>query len=75
MQHKIETMQQTIDNLNIKKSSLETEIIALQAKISNLQKQNDAILQTFTCAICLENLLENNPVVLDCGHLFCKVGI
>jgi len=69
----VQTLTQTIQASQASQTATEQHVAELEAQMKLLRKQNDQIMQTFSCAICFENLLENNPVALDCGHLFCKV--
>lgn len=60
-----------IERANQQITDLQREKQELKSTINTLKKENEHIVDTFSCAVCFENLLAREPVCLDCGHLFC----
>ena len=42
-----------------------------QKERREIMKQKQIEVQTVSCPICLENIVKQNQVQLDCGHIFC----
>lgn len=54
-----------LNSVAMNKKDIET----LQAECKDAKSKLDRL----TCIICFEYLFDNDPVCLDCGHLFCLV--
>jgi hypothetical protein len=73
-----EAANRQIQDLNSRLEKANTQLIEVQREratlkdaVTTLKKEKEHIVETFSCAVCFENLLAQDPVCLDCGHLFC----
>lgn len=71
LKKRIADMERELKSLTSERAELSSQVAEQNKTISSINNEKEALLNQIACAVCFENILDNKPVCLDCGHLFC----
>jgi len=66
-----ESLHAELKNYKLLVEELSTKYQLLEKKMIKVTADADLLTQSLTCSICLESVINNRPVCLPCGHIFC----
>lgn len=71
LKKRIADMERELKSLTSERADLTSQVAEQTKTINSINNEKEALLNQIACAVCFENILDNKPVCLDCGHLFC----
>ena len=71
LKKRIADMEKELNGLTAERARLASQVAEQSKTINSINTEKEALLNQIACAVCFENILDNKPVCLDCGHLFC----
>jgi len=71
MQKRFAELEREFQALSLERSRLVDQLQEKTTAYTTAMNEKEHILNQIACAVCLENILDNKPVCLECGHLFC----
>jgi hypothetical protein len=71
LQKRLLDMEKEMQALTAEKTQLASQLTEKSKAFTAVEMEKEQLLNQIACAVCLENILDNKPVCLECGHLFC----
>lgn len=71
LKKRIADMERELTHLTSERADMASQLAEQGKTIHSINTEKEALLNQIACAVCFENILDNKPVCLDCGHLFC----
>jgi predicted Zn-ribbon and HTH transcriptional regulator len=71
MQKKLHETEQELKAVLVERSQLAFKLSERDKEFTEVMTEKEQLLSQLACAVCLENILANKPVCLECGHMFC----